>query len=390
MDEGDLTALCELCELEPNETGSAELSRLRGLIEKKPSLINEVVGNGRLLDSAVYANNFETVGLLLDLGADIDLPDSDRDISNTPIRTAISRGHIELVKYLISRGAKLDEEGERLILSAVLSRHDDDTALELVKLLQTNGLDINRSYFHGTRHINVNAFRVAVENGHDKTAEYLKSQGCAMPSQDDLPPGFKKPTAVLIEHFEKHFGAVDERSFSQIIPSPFGAAIDIRIVPAAENHDHVVLFTEGLSEFMMFSPSGDENRIVELYIELPADWLWQEKDDPNWNWPVTWLQSIAATLSEDNVWMETFTIFANESLAPIGPNLKFTNFLLMNDQDVSRKEKLPLNLYRLVPLTTAERQLEMDKGLPKLLTSLDEAAVSMTVERERKCIVTGE
>jgi hypothetical protein len=291
-----------------------------------------------------------------------------------------------MVKFLISRGAKLDDDKERLMLSAVLSRQNGETALELVKLLHAEGLDINRSYFHGTRHINVNAYRIAVENGHEKAAEYLKAHGCTMPSQDNLPPGYKKPTAVLVEYFEKHFGSVDERSFSQIVPSAPGL---VRIVPASENHGHVVLFTEGLFESMMFTPDGEQNRVVELYIELPKGWQWQEKDDPQWNWPVLWLQSIAATLAQDDTWIEMFTIFANESLAPIGPDLKFTNFLLMNDQDVRRSGKLPINLYRLVPLTTAERQLEMDKGLPELLTSLDAASVSMTVEPDRKCIVTG-
>jgi len=78
-------------------------------LEENPSLLNgtQDIGMNPLLWAA-WGGHVEIVKLLLDKGADVNLPDSGTKI--TPLHMAVNEGHVEIVRLLISRGSKINAQ----------------------------------------------------------------------------------------------------------------------------------------------------------------------------------------------------------------------------------------------------------------------------------------
>lgn len=63
------------------------------------------------LNAAAIAGRVETVNMLLDSGASIDLRDQEQD---TPLKNAAREGHLEIVNILIEYGADVNAHGKAL------------------------------------------------------------------------------------------------------------------------------------------------------------------------------------------------------------------------------------------------------------------------------------
>ena len=104
----------------------------------------------------------ETLNLLIDNGADVELQD---DNKMTALMIASNSGHIEIVKMLIKKGVNinyLDKYG-RTALSIVSC---DNGHIEIAKILIEAGADVN---------INFNP-NVNIQNRNGKTALYWAKQ----------------------------------------------------------------------------------------------------------------------------------------------------------------------------------------------------------------------
>jgi hypothetical protein len=79
------------------------------------------------------------------------------------------------------------------------------------------------------------------------------------------------------------------------------------------------------------------------------------------------------------------TLVANEEPPqPLAPNTKFTTLLLLADQSLVTDDGKKIWLYRMTPLYTEERQLEIDHGIPALLNAFDAHNIPMIVDMNRK------
>ena len=137
----------------------------------------------------------------------------------------------------------------------------------------------------------------------------------------------------------------------------------------------------------MTVPDGaEEYSRAELYIQLPADWEYRDYEDPNWGWPQHWLRSMAQYPQQHNPWLGgPVTLVANEDPPqPLAPNTKFTTLLLLADQSLVTDDGKKIWLYRMTPLYTEERQLEIDHGIPALLNAFDAHDIPMIVDMNRK------
>jgi hypothetical protein len=292
---------------------------------------------------------------------------------------------LEKLKFLLEHGAKPLKR--HAVWNAVVAPRSQ---LEMVKLLDKYGADIHEVDEGGFSDRYANPLSLAKDYDLHEVVEYLESRGCVMPPSDDWEPGESVETSnaqtrQIIDHFTRTIGAPEQLSLIQIVPT--GIPVAVHAIPANEQHAYVTLFTTGMSEQPMTVPDGaEEYSRAELYIQLPADWKYREYEDPNWGWPHHWLRSMAQYPQQHNTWLGgPVTIVANEDPPqPLAPNTKFTTLLLLADQSLVTDDGKKIWLYRMTPLYTEERQLEIDHGIPALLNAFDAHDIPMIVDMNRK------
>jgi ankyrin repeat protein len=110
-----------------------DLERVRELLDQDPSLANRVseyvtyyIGSGAPLKNAAARGHIEIVKLLLERGADPNLPEEGIAPHGHALYSAVANGHHEIVKLLLERGAYPNPEVESSAdaLSRALSNSD--------------------------------------------------------------------------------------------------------------------------------------------------------------------------------------------------------------------------------------------------------------------------
>lgn len=136
-------------------------------------------------------------------------------------------------------------------------------------------------------------------------------------------------------------------------------------------------------------PDGEESyEFAELFIQLPKDWKYQDLQSPRWNWPILWLRKVARLPHKAETWLggPTTIIAEEEPPTPIAPGLPFTSMLLMAEHDFETDQGSTIQLYRLTPLFTDERALEIRDGLPALMNAFDRNSTPFIVDLNRKSV----
>ena len=127
---------------------------------------------------AVELGHDDIARLLLSHGADPNLRGRYVD-TQAPLQTATSTGNLEMLKLLVSEGAKLDadfgDHRDSLLVTAV--RRGD---LASVMWMTEQGLDVNTKSHYGRAVI-----EAAVSNGHVAVATFLLVKGATVPNSDD-------------------------------------------------------------------------------------------------------------------------------------------------------------------------------------------------------------
>lgn len=354
---------------------------------KDPGLISRGWRNGTLpwINFAMGRDSYRTtVPKLIELGADINLSKGGQPYEDA-ICSAVNSCELEKLKFLLEHGAKPLKR--HAVWNAVVAPRSQ---LEMVKLLDKYGADIHEVDEGGFSGRYANPLSLAKDYDLHEVVEYLESRGCVMPPPDDWKPGetvetSNAQTLQIIEHFTRTIGAPEQLSLIQIVPT--GIPIAVHAIPANEHHPYVTLFTTGMSEQPMTVPDGaEEYSRAELYIQLPGDWRYREYEDPDWGWPQHWLRSMAQYPQQHDTWLGgPVTLVANEEPPqPLAPNTKFTTLLLLADQSLVTDDGKKIWLYRMTPLYTEERQLEIDHGIPALLNAFDAHDIPMIVDMNRK------
>ncbi len=339
---------------------------------------------------AIAYKRIEVVELLIELGFSPN-EDNGPPAFTTPLISALTFDSLSVVQKLLEAGAETDGD-PRYIRYPIDAVTNTKHALDYIKLLEKHGCNLDRDYMHnGTRKL-VNALSMAEVWGQDDVVKYLRSKGYKTPEEKALLQPTSVPIASgltmsrqIIDHLTGTIGAPEQLSLIQIVPT--GIPVAVHAIAANEHHPYVTLFTTGMSEQPMTVPDGaEEYSRAELYIQLPADWKYRDYEDPNWGWPQHWLRSMAQYPQQHNTWLGgPVTLVANEDPPqPLAPNTKFTTLLLLADQSLVTDDGKKIWLYRMTPLYTEERQLEIDHGIPALLNAFDAHDIPMIVDMNRK------
>ncbi|MCL2462473.1 MAG: suppressor of fused domain protein [Defluviitaleaceae bacterium] len=126
----------------------------------------------------------------------------------------------------------------------------------------------------------------------------------------------------ILKHFETYFGASGE-----VIDT--GGNVLIHIVSPTPERNYYTLFTSGMSETPMATPSELKGyEYAELMLHLPASWVFNPKD-PKTYWPVEWLKTLAYLPLDENTWLfYGHTIPNGDNAAPFAENTGFGCFIV--------------------------------------------------------------
>ena len=339
------------------------------------------------LHIAAHYGSIDMIRMLLELGLSVNKIDDKG--GNTPLMQTIGAGHIDAARFLLSHGA--DPNVDRTLIGAI-NRESEDLALEFVKLLVEYGADVNRVFpWFDSDDVTFTPLTWAVANEKTAIADYLRSKGAVAPEGPEA-AGKRAPknlSEYVVAYFEEHFGPVRPGALIEIVPVE--PPIAVHCVPAGEGRSHITLFTTGMSEQAMKVPQGSEDyRHAELFIQLPAGWPLTKKAlaDPKHGWPIRWLRQIAKYPHQNGTWLGgPATLIANDDPPqPLGPGLPFTSWLLIAEHDFVSSDGRKIQLFRMLPLYTEERNLEIQKGIAALLRALDRNSVPFIVDLKRKSV----
>lgn len=335
------------------------------------------------LNIAVLSGDVATVKTLCDLGFDVNALSGKEQSS--ALGVAIDKNHYEIAVVLLSKGA--NPNLSRPLIGA-LNRDSTENKMAFVKLLVEHGCDVNRLYdLYGDASKGFTALDWTKD---PEVVAYLRSKGAKKATE--LSGEAPKPAVTVdvldevVQYFQENCGDVAPRSLIEIVTTGFPVAI--HVIPPARNRTHLTLFTTGLSSKRMDVPSRWSSfAYAEVFIELPGDWKY-DSPEAQWHWPVEWLRRIAQYPHDNNTSLGgPFTIIANDDPPrPLGPNTEFTCLLIVAEKSFKRTDGETVQLYRVVPLYTDERDLELREGAPALMRAFDRNAVPFIVDAGRRSV----
>lgn len=335
------------------------------------------------LNVAVLSGDVATVNTLIDLGFDVNALSGKEQSS--ALGVAIAKNHYEIAVVLLRRGA--NPNLSRPLISA-LNRDSTENRMAFVKLLVEHGCDVNRLYdLYGDASKGFTALDWTKD---PEVVAYLRSKGAKKATE--LSGEAPKPAVTVdvldevVQYFQENCGDVAPRSLIEIVPTGFPVAI--HVIPPAGNRTHLTLFTTGLSSKRMDVPSRWSSfAYAEVFIELPGDWKY-DSPEAQWHWPVEWLRRIAQYPHDNNTSLGgPFTIIANDDPPkPLAPDTQFTCLLIIAEKSFLRKDGETVQLYRVVPLYTDERDLELREGAPALMRAFDRSDVPFVVDVGRRSV----
>jgi hypothetical protein len=325
--------------------------------------------------------------LLLDRGTDVNSRASTPD-KTSALELATDKKDTKAIECLLARGA--NPNIGRPIIGALNQQAPPKLQLAFLKLLVDRGCDVNRLFdLYGD---STNQFTALDWASDPDVIDYLKTVGAK--TSDEL--GQSQQTArpadeltEVVQFFDETFGEVDERALVEIVPS--GHPVAINVIRPKGDRQHLTLFTTGLSSQRMHVPDDlSEFAFAELFIQLPGDWL-LTSGDPKWSWPTEWLRKVAQYPHANNVGLGgPVTIIANgEPPEPLAPNTDFTSLLLVAEKSFKRRDGNLVQLYRVAPIYSDERDLEIREGAPALMRAFDRQSVPFIVDLQRPSVAAG-
>jgi len=377
--------------------GSGDLEQIELMMDQHADLRENKKYHERCLYSAIREAQIPVVKYFLDLGVDVNYSDPETFLYGT-VRTAIRKNHLEVAKYLYSRGAKVStgDIDDDPLLTAIHEGHP-----EFVNWLITTNADIHATYHADDGRV-LNALVFAKERGQTKICKLLEAAGCKVPPDEESEAGEssdrtseEENLALLVKHMSEVFGPTEGLALQEMFPvMSEGPSIAVNVISSA---DRVVIFTTGMSDEAMSVTEGQEDfQYAELMMQLPADWpIPRDLDaaDEGSLWPFTWLRQIAYHPHLNDTWLggEYTVISPEDPPTPLGPNTKQTCFLLVTSADVICQIALQnkvCNVYRVLPLYTEERDLLLEKGISALWDSLQAKGVGYVLDVDRANSVT--
>ena len=155
-----------------------DLELVKSLIEEDEELLNVDTVFGSWLHVASSNGKFKIVEYFIECGLDVN---KNGDISGgTPVRSAASKGYLDIIKLLHQNGAvfEVSEATKNPLFGAICNGH-----YEVAKYLIDNGIDITAKYAIGKLD-NVDAYEYARQFGQTKIADYIKDKFGNIPKDE--------------------------------------------------------------------------------------------------------------------------------------------------------------------------------------------------------------
>lgn len=341
-------------------------------------------GESTWIGVAAREGRVEVMAALLDLGFDINalsLPER-----CTALGTAIGFKHWDLVRFMLDRGA--DPNLDRTTIRA-LNIKDSARRQQVLDWLLDAGVDVNQMFeLYGDPDNLFTALDWVEED--PEMAAYLRSRGAKTASEltHDRP---KADTTDSIAHavaafLGDHSGTSTRKSLIEIVPT--GHPIAIHAIRPNEVHQHLILYTFGMSDRLMITPPGQEEYcLAELFIELPADWPLASDvlAQAQFGWPISWLRQLARYPFETGTWFgNRAAVIANgHPSQPIAPEVPFTSWMVVAQGQATVTDSRVIQVYRAVPLYPEEHELEQRDGVQALLAAFESHGISLCFDPVR-------
>lgn len=358
------------------------MSVIEQFLQRHPEVVRDHESGADELYSAVRSGNLPLVQLLIRLGCDINAP-KPYGKPLPPIFSAASLDHTHVIRWLIEHGSvvnfTIDEKPPFCPMLDTAIRAGND---EMARLLIDSGALLNVHDRNG-----LTPLTWAIRCGRDEIATYIRERGGLEATQIPawVPPVSADP---ITDRLQACFGPVSEFSWQAVIPDDVPVKVRLAWTRSAL---FGALFTEGMSDRAMNVPPGEDDfRYAELVLVLenwpedPATW-----NSPEWNWPVSWLRSLAQRPFRENGWLgEPVSVVRGEE--PLGPNTAMTSWLLISDKQPVGTFTLAggkrVVFYTVMAIHTAEADFAIERGVPALLHLFGEENIIENLDRNRPCV----
>lgn len=374
-----LASFARAVETRDAQAAVALLSRYPNLFEGRR------VGIDYFLSSASKRDDVAMMQVLVEFGANIHAPlgYGVPPSPETVVERAAGAGSINVVKWLLARGAKLNHEVEGNIRCLTLTSAVTEGHFDVVKLLIEHGASLNAVWAGN------NALSFAIRYGHSQIEAYLRSQGALEPWQ--MEGTLAGASDILTRHIAEHFGKPEPLALQYIIPGD----PQVRIL-AIKRPEGTLLVTHGMSSLPMTVPPGQEaHQYGELSLLLPPGWPTDAESLRDFDalWPLQWMLNIAHYPHRHRTWLGAdHTIISNgeppELLARMTPMTCWLLRVLVGTSEiVPLGEGKVIHIYALTPIYTSERDYEKRHGIAPLVALLERNHVGRVVMPERPPVV---
>ncbi len=218
-----------------------DVETVRQLLSEYPGFHGELsVSIHSGLHNAASNGSLKTAEFLIEeIGCDVNQPEA--SVGRFPIELAVGHSGIEMVKFLLDRGA--DPNVGRLLFSTI-GKKDEAEELEMIKLLLAHGIDINQEFQWFDTDASFTPLEFAEMHDRPQIAKLLREHGAKERSPQPRPEPKTRSDEVVV-HLEKQYGPVRPDALIEIVPT--GMPISIHMIPPTEEHQRLTLFTTGMS-----------------------------------------------------------------------------------------------------------------------------------------------
>lgn len=346
------------------------LDKFRRLLEKHPNEMRSEDGEDYWLHTAAGLGLLPFVELLVEIGIGVNESNSENYPHHTAVCSAASAGHLEIVRWLLDHDARINWtiDGESkcpALLTAVSEGH-----FEIVKLLVEHGADIH------AHQAGVNPVMWAEWRGRKEIEEYLRSLG-AKSLFETVPRDFPACHREIRRVIAELHGPLSTFEWRDEGNSPI-----VIYATLPKDAGDQVAFTVGLSDVDLNLPDGG-HFLLELRLVLPHDWPLSNESmkDPEWNWPILWMNRIARQALESRQWSNyKAAIFMNgDPPTPLAENTKLNGWIALSKDEGNYQ--MPdyrwMDMRDLIPIYDEERLLIDNNGRNKFIQRLHDRNVPM-------------
>lgn len=359
-----------------------DLEKFNQLLKRHPDNLRYEDGRECWLYEASGEGRLPFVKVLVDeFGIGVDESNSpDTYFPETALDAAATKGHLEVVRWLLDHGATLNFEVDGDVGCPSLRSAAAMGKLDVAKLLVERG-----AYLHHVLH-DMNPISLADCYGHLEVAKYLRSVG-AKHMCEITPPDYPTGHRLILESLTEERGPLGDWS----VEIPGDPSVTIHTIPANNTWKTRTLFTLGLSDKNLPWETHTLYMHRELRMLLPADWPFAEAalSDPQYNWPVEWLKRLVPQLLADEFWPPKPVLFMNgDPLKPLAPGTQQSGWLCLRsnpEEAVELPDHRCVEWHDLFPVYPEEAELVKQRNdTDDLVHRFNERNVPLFVDPTRE------